>query len=257
MTHADRTRAESFGDDAAQYDRARPSYPSELLDRLLADDPPPEAAVDVGCGTGIVAALLRSRGVDVVGVEPDARMAAVARAKSIAVDVAAFEDWEPADGRTFDLLTAGQSWHWVDPDRGAAAAARVLRSGGRFALFWNNLRHRPEVMAAFESIYRDLAPHLLVNSVALGTTGGADPRPEESAFAAHREFTDLEHLDVRWERGYTTQQWLDELPTHSGHRVLPRDTLARILDAVGRALDERGGELVVDYRTTGLTGRRR
>lgn len=40
-------------------------------------------------------------------------------------------------GRVFDVITAGMTWHWVDPERGAVQAARVLRPGGLLTLFWN------------------------------------------------------------------------------------------------------------------------
>ena len=81
MLFEDRSRAESFGDIAEAYDRARPSYPPALFDDLLADGA--RTVLDVGCGTGIVAALLAARGCDVLGVEVDERMAQVARAKGI------------------------------------------------------------------------------------------------------------------------------------------------------------------------------
>jgi SAM-dependent methyltransferase len=252
MVFEDRDRAGSFGDDAAQYDRSRPGYPDELIAALVRDDP--RVAVDVGCGTGIVADLLAGRGVDVVGVEPDERMASVARAKGLHVEVAKFEDWDAA-GRLFDLLTSGQAWHWVDPEAGARKAAEVLAPGGRFAVFWNGLRHDRKVAEAFDLIYSRHAPHLLDESVALGTakrTGVSD----REAFEHGGSFRDLDTFRYEWERRYTSAQWIDELPTHSGHRVLARSVLDRILAEVGKALDERGGEIVVAYTTAGLSGRR-
>ena len=47
-----------------------------------------------------------------------------------------FEDWDPA-GRRFDAVVAGQTWHWVEPVRGAEQTAEVLRSLGLLAVFWN------------------------------------------------------------------------------------------------------------------------
>ena len=49
------------------------------------------------------------------------------------VEVSSFEDW-PDNGRTFDLITCAQAWHWVDPAVGAAKAARLLAPGGELAL---------------------------------------------------------------------------------------------------------------------------
>src|SRR5579859_7520187 len=122
-THDDRARAESYGSVAELYDRARPSYPDALLDALVAGGA--ARVLDVGCGTGIAAALLAARGCAVLGVEPDARMAAVARAKGLDVEVGRFECWD-ARGRSFDLVTAAQSWHWIEPAGGVAKAASVL-----------------------------------------------------------------------------------------------------------------------------------
>ena len=99
-THTNRTRAQSFGSDARAYDRVRPGYPPELIDDLVADGR--RAALDVGCGTGKAARLLQARGVEVLGLEIDPRMAEVARGHGVPVVVTAFESWD-ADGESFDL----------------------------------------------------------------------------------------------------------------------------------------------------------
>src|SRR5664279_3347096 len=134
--HTDRARAESFGSIATQYDRYRPSYPDALFTDLarLAQ----ARTLDVACGTGKVTVSLIARGLAVLGVEIDPKMAAVARAHAVVVEVGAFETWDDK-GRTFDLITCGQAWHWIDPQQGAAKAARVLNPGGTLAVFWNYL----------------------------------------------------------------------------------------------------------------------
>ena len=50
--------------------------------------------LDVGCGTGKVARELSARGLEVLGVELDERMAAIARGHGIEVELGAFEDWD-------------------------------------------------------------------------------------------------------------------------------------------------------------------
>src|SRR5688500_10093400 len=82
----------------------------------------PRVVLDVGCGTGIAGGLFTARGCRVVGVEPDPRMAVLARRRGIDVHETTFEEWEP--GEEFDLLVSGQAWHWVDqrPQEGAEAA---------------------------------------------------------------------------------------------------------------------------------------
>src|SRR4029077_6484020 len=134
-SHHYRAVAESFGVDAERYDRTRPPYPAALVDRIIAVSPGPDV-LDVGCGTGIEARQFRAAGCRVLGVDPDARMADLARQSGVEVEVAAFEDWNPA-GRAFDAVIAGQAWHWVDPVAGAVKAAQALHPGGRLAVFWN------------------------------------------------------------------------------------------------------------------------
>src|SRR5699024_11769816 len=62
--------------------------------------------LDVGSGTGILASQLREAGAKILAVEPDAEMAAVARAKGLEVEVSSFENWDRR-GRTFDLVSFG------------------------------------------------------------------------------------------------------------------------------------------------------
>ena len=93
--------------------------------------------LDVGCGTGKVARSLLDRGLDVLGVELDARMASMAREHGVEVEIAEFESWDDR-GRTFDLITFGDAWHWIDPVPGWRKISRVLRPGGTVVRFWNH-----------------------------------------------------------------------------------------------------------------------
>src|SRR6201996_5283785 len=154
--HLLREVAESFGVDADRYDRARPKYPDALIQRVIATSPGVEF-LDVGCGTGIGARQYTAAGVTVLGVDPDARMAEVARRSGIEVEIGNFETWDP-NGRTFDAVVAGQAWHWVDPVRGAAKAAQVLRPGGLLALYWHVFDPPVEVAEVFDEVLHRVSP---------------------------------------------------------------------------------------------------
>ena len=105
--HRHRQTAESFGADPDRYDRARPGYPAALVERIVAASPGPDV-LDVGCGTGIAARQFQAAGCRVLGVDPDPRMAGLARQSGLEVEVATFEAWDPA-GRVFDAVIAGQA----------------------------------------------------------------------------------------------------------------------------------------------------
>src|SRR5208283_5405168 len=154
--HHYRQIAESFGSDAERYDRARPRYPNALVQRIVAASPGPDL-LDVGCGTGIEARQFQAAGCNVLGVEPDARMADFARRSGIEVEVATFEAWDPA-GREFDAVVAGTAWHWVDPVAGAAKAAQVLRPAGLLAAFWHVFQLPPGVWEALAAVFQRVAP---------------------------------------------------------------------------------------------------
>jgi SAM-dependent methyltransferase len=225
-----------------------------MYDLLLADGA--RDVLDVGSGTGIVARQLSARGCRVLGVEPDARMAALARERGSEVEVAGIEDWEP-DGRRFDLVTSGQAWHWVEPVRGAARVAEVLRPGGLVALFWNFARVDAETSAALDAAYRDAGLDLDPHAVMLGRAGDERVREATAALDAAGAFTPTEVERFTWSRRYTTAEWLDQLPTHSDHTTLDADVLRALLDRVRTALDALGGGLAVDYDTWLVTARRR
>jgi SAM-dependent methyltransferase len=253
-----RDLAESFGTDAEQYDRARPSYPAALFDYLGASSG--VRVLDVGSGTGIVSRLLLARGCEVLGVEPDARMAEVARRHGLSVEVARFEEWDP-DGRTFDLLAAGQAWHWVDPVKGAARAAGILRPGGRVGVFWNHGQPPAGLQAAFDDVYRRLIPERALDLEPSPPDAYARPDEEclaaEAAFTAHGGFSDVHIRAFAHVRHYSRPEWLDQMPTHSDHRALPPEQLAAVIQAIGAAIESFGGSFEMRYRTWLVSGRRR
>ncbi|MFC8730899.1 class I SAM-dependent methyltransferase [Luteimicrobium sp. NPDC057192] len=258
--HGQRAMAESFGTDAERYDRARPPYPEALIAAVVGVPPegPARDVLDVGSGTGIAARQLQAAGCTVLGVEPDARMAAFARERGLPVDVATFEAWEPA-GRSFDAVVAAQSWHWVDPAVGTAKAASVLRPGGRLAVFGHVFEPPDDVAHAFAEAFRRAVPESPF-------AGGSGRRPVEAyqaGYAAVAEtvrgtglFEAPEHWRFVVERTYTRDAWLELLPTTGGLTRLDPDRLADVLDAVGAAIDAHGGSFTIPFTTLAVTARR-
>ncbi|ORB48109.1 SAM-dependent methyltransferase [Mycobacteroides saopaulense] len=137
LTYTDRRRAESFGGVADSYDRYRPRYPQAFIDELVPTGSRPRI-LDVGAGTGIASTQLTAAGAQVTAVEPDARMAQVAAAKGIDVEVASYEDWEPS-GRSFEMVLFAESFHWVQPQLALEKTLGILRPGGRLVLAWNHI----------------------------------------------------------------------------------------------------------------------
>jgi SAM-dependent methyltransferase len=249
--------AESFGTDAERYDRTRPRYPDAMVERIVAASPGPDI-VDVGCGTGIEARQFQAAGCNVLGVEPDARMADFARRSGVEVEVATFEAWAAA-GRAFDAVVAGTAWHWVDPVAGAAKAAQVLRAGGPLAVFWHVFQLPPDVAEAFASVYRRVVPDSPFNfqpaRPALDAYQGLFTKAADGIRQAGG-FSDPEQWRFDWEQSYTRDAWLDQMPTSGALTQLPPDKLAAVLEGTGAAIDTMGGSLTMPYTTVAVTAAR-
>jgi SAM-dependent methyltransferase len=146
-------RREGF---AEHYDAFRPRPPPVLLDALTryAGGPPLQLVVDLGSGTGLSTRAWAARVGEVVGVEANESMRAVAERKSKEENVryvAGFASETGLPGGLADLVTCSQSFHWMEPEPTLAEAARLLRPGGVFAAYDYDtppLVH-PEVDAAF------------------------------------------------------------------------------------------------------------
>ncbi|MBR7835950.1 methyltransferase domain-containing protein [Actinospica durhamensis] len=245
--------AESFGADADRYDRARPRYPVPLLDRVLAGRPGAEV-LDVGCGTGIVARQLLAAGCRVLGVDVDARMVELARQSGVEAEVAAFETWDTS-GRTFDAVVSGQAWHWLELNASASKAASALRAGGRLAVFWNLFQPTAEVAAAFDAVYRTVLPENTVFSWTRPVIDAYAPILMKTADAirASAEFGEPEEWRFTWEHVYTRDAWLDQVPTFGNSNVMPAEKLAALIDGLGAAIDELGGQFTMPYTTVAIT----
>lgn len=254
--HQYRQVAESFGADAERYNRSRPSYPGALVDRIVAASPGADV-LDVGCGTGIAARQFQSAGCRVLGVDPDVRMAELAHQSGIEVEVARIEDWN-ARGRTFDAVIAAQAWHWVDPVAGAARAAQVLRPRGRLAVFWNIFQPPADVGEAFAAVYRRVTPgspsdfwtRPILDAYAPGFVKTADGIKQATAFG------EPEQWRYEWDRPYSREEWLEQVPTFGGASQLPPDQLQEILAGLGSALDAMGGGFTMHYTTVAITSAR-
>ncbi len=69
-------------------------------------------------------------------------------------------------------------------------------------------------------------------------------------------FSEPEQWRFDWERPYTRDEWLDQLPTHGNLTRLAPDQLAEVLASVGAAIDALGGSITVSYTTVVVTAAR-
>jgi SAM-dependent methyltransferase len=211
----------------------------------------------VGVGTGIVARQFQAAGCQVLGVDPDARLAEFARTSGVEVEVSTFEAWE-TEGRRFDVVVSGESWHWVDPVAGAAKAADVLRPGGRLAVFWNTGRPPAGLDEAFAEVYRRVLPASLVARLQRSSMEEAHSAMCVKAAGGMRAtaaFDEPEQWHFEWSQSYTREEWLDALQTSGG--AIPESQMVDLLAGVGEAIDAARGSFTMNYVTFVVTAVRR
>ncbi|AGS33642.1 hypothetical protein B841_00795 [Corynebacterium maris DSM 45190] len=144
-------------DDGADYAAHRPSYPPALAESLAAlPDGGTDLALDVGCGTGQLTALLAQHvGHRVIGVDPSPSQIAAATPAPKALYRVGSADRLPAVDGSVDLITVAQAAHWID-DLAAfyAEARRVATPGAAIALVSYGLCDvEGEVNSLFQDFY--------------------------------------------------------------------------------------------------------
>lgn len=148
----------AFGGWAGDYDRFRPGYPDESL-RWMVGTQPPALVVDLAAGTGRIGARLASLGYDVLAVEPDDSMRAVAERALPGRTVAGTAESIPLPDASCDAVVVGQAWHWFDADLAVKEIARVVRPGGHLGIVWNRrddltgwMSHLTEITGSMASL---------------------------------------------------------------------------------------------------------
>ncbi len=141
---------ENFDRIATAYDESLPAHVVEhYLDKrvaFVAGCCPPGEGLDVGCGTGVLAARLAERGFVMTGLDPSEGMLDVMRAERPGVAaVRGSGDELPFGDSSFDLvITVAALHHIADPVAVRATLGemvRVCRPGGRVVVWDHNPRN--------------------------------------------------------------------------------------------------------------------
>ena len=161
----------SFDQAASAYAKARPGYPDELINDIVAYAAlqPSDRIFEVGCGTGQATEGFAKRGYPILATDPGLEMLHGARERLAGVSnvqflQTTFEAW-PVDREAFRLIIAAQSWHWVTAEERFSKAAEALSRSGSLAVFGHVPVGLPApLLDSFRDIY-------------LGRTGKWDRRP--------------------------------------------------------------------------------
>ncbi|MBK1881635.1 class I SAM-dependent methyltransferase [Luteolibacter pohnpeiensis] len=156
-----------FSNRVENYVRYRPSYPSEIPDRLaeVAGLTPDSIVADIGSGTGISTELFLKFGCAVYGVEPNADMRGAAEHM-----LAGYPKFHSIDGKaqattlpdqSVDFIIAAQAFHWFENAETRAEFSHIMKPNAKLGLLWNKrqldttpfLRDYEEIMTTYGSDY--------------------------------------------------------------------------------------------------------
>lgn len=137
---SDRRYGVVFDQVADEYDRHRPTYPDELIDRAceLAGIRSGDAVLELGCGSGQLTRSLVDRGLRVTALEPGGQLLTLARQNLKGADEVEFVNERFEDAQLppggFGAVFGASAFHWIDPAVSWRKVADLLSPGGTLAL---------------------------------------------------------------------------------------------------------------------------
>ncbi len=143
---------------AERYAKGRPRFHSFVIGKIkefLAIEKGFEAALDVGCGTGLSSVALTEISEKVVGIDISAGMLHFAERNENIEYVLASAENLPFDAEKFDLLTISQAIHWVDKEKFFAEADRILKPSSLIVAYDNYFLGQMRDNPAFSVWYND------------------------------------------------------------------------------------------------------
>jgi len=128
----------NFGLTAEDYARHRAGFPDAFFERVFNEEVVKvgDSLVDLGTGTGTLARGFALRGCNVIGLDISAQL--LEQAKDLSEQAGLNIDFRFAKAEatgmpddSFDVVSAGQCWHWFDRPAAAAEVKRILKPNGR------------------------------------------------------------------------------------------------------------------------------
>lgn len=248
----DRNRRTTFEETADLFNEARPGYPAQMVEDVLAlsSIPPDGRILEIGCGPGNATLPYAERGYHVTAVELGSRLAALAAHNlapfpRVQVVNVAFEEWPLAEN-AFDLAISAEAMHWIPPEIGYPKTAAALKDSGSAAFYWN-VTPDPQTQwsRAIDAVYHKLG---LQNPDKTVIADWLTDIITEN-FRASGRFGIVTVRRYAWAEPYTAERYVKLLRTYSAHRDLAAGTRERLFAGVHAAIQQHGGQVLKPYLT--------
>lgn len=218
-----------FGRTADDYEIHRQGFPKRFFDELVRREllGPDRRVLDLGTGTGTLArgAALAGGSVAALDIAPEMIDKAKALDRQAGVEVAYYVS--PTEqtcfgAATFDLITAGQCWHWFDRPAAAQEVRRLLVDGGAVVIAHLDWIPLPgNVVEATEQL-------ILKHNPTWTMGGGTGLYPAWLRDLATAGFTDIETFSFDLTLSYTAEAWRGRIRASAGIAAsLPPERVAQ------------------------------
>jgi len=176
---------------------------------------PGQAMLDMGTGTGTLARRFAGVGAKVIGIDRSPEMLEQARRLSADGGVKALFQSGTAEetgqiDHVFDVVTAGQCWHWFDSKSALKEVTRVLKFNGRLVIcHFDWLPFNNNVVEATEKL-------ILKHSPDWPYWGGSGIYPQWAKDMTDADYTDIESFSFDVNQLYSHEDWRGRIRASAG-----------------------------------------
>lgn len=221
----------NFGLTADDYAKYRAGFPEEFFERVFRDGIVKigDALVDLGTGTGTLARGFAARGCNVIGVDVSAQL--LEQAKDLCMNESVEVEFRFAKAEetglfdaSFDVISAGQCWHWFDRPAAALEAMRLLKKDGRILLaHFDWIPLDGNVVDATEKLIQKYNPDWYAR---FGNKTGV--YPDWFRDLGEAGFEDIQSFTFDLDVPYTAEAWRGRIRASSGVGAsLPDEQVAK------------------------------
>ncbi len=234
----------TFNEEAANYDKYRPTYCKELFDDVICFSGINDinTALEIGIGTGQATLPILKTGCKVTAIELGKDLSEYSKQKfstysNFEIINTDFEKYE--DTHKYDFIYSATAFHWVPAEIGYPKVFQHLKSRGTLALFWNRpfaARDSDPLHVEIQKIYAQYRP----SSKKLQEYSENDCEKIAEIIRQYG-FVDVTFKLYHQTREFDAKSYISLLNTYSDHRAMKKEQKIIFENKIAEAIDHFSG----------------
>lgn len=243
--------SEMFDQTAEYYDTFRPSYPKEIIDKIISATNINTCSklLEIGAGSGKATTLFAPYGLNINCIEPGENLVRNGRIKfsefdNVKFEVGRFEELD-LQPKIYDVIFSAQAFHWIPQPIGYEKCAYALKDNGHLALFWNMyITYDNELdneLLEISKKYGGFADFLSVD--------GCEKRIETivAGIKSSGYFNNPEVYRVEWSHKYTVDEYFGFVNTGNSFVQKSEEEKSNAYNDIKKLADKHGGFIERPY----------